>query len=80
MDNSYSVVMSRKSEILKAATGIDYDHFEISPIAFEYEGLMGSCEYSLEDAHKTLRETGVGQTPLVELKNITELVRSISPP
>jgi cysteine synthase len=26
-----------------------------------------------------LQETGVGQTPLVELKNLTELVRSISP-
>ena len=26
-----------------------------------------------------MKETGVGQTPLVELKNLTELVRSISP-
>ncbi|UCE56417.1 MAG: PLP-dependent lyase/thiolase [Desulfobacterales bacterium] len=79
MDNSYSAVMSRKSEILKQATGIEYDQFEISPIAFDYEGLMASCEYSLEDVQKILRETGVGQTPMVELKNITQLVRSISP-
>ena len=80
MDNSYSPVMSRKKEILKRATGIDYDKFEISPITFDYEGLMNSCEYSLEDVQRILQETGVGNTPLVELKNLTELVRSISLP
>lgn len=80
MDLSYSGVLSRKKDILKRATGIDYGKFEISPIAFNYEGLMRTCEYSLEDAMGILQETGVGQTPLVELKNLTELVRSISPP
>jgi len=80
MDISYSAVMSRKKDILRNATGIDYEKFEISPIAFDYEGLMNSCQYSLEDAQRVLEETGVGKTPLVELKNITELVRSISPP
>jgi threonine synthase len=80
MDLSYHGVMSRKKEILRKATGIDYGTFEISPIAFNYEGLMGSCEYSLEDAKRILWETGVGNTPLVELKNLTDLVRSISPP
>jgi len=80
MDNSYSAVMSRKKDILKRATGIDYDKLEISPIAFDYEGLMNSCEYSWEDVQRILQETGVGNTPLVELKNLTELVRSISPP
>lgn len=80
MDTSYSAVMSRKKDILRNATGIDYEKFEISPIAFDYEGLMNSCQYSLEDAQRVLEETGVGKTPLVELKNITELVRSISPP
>ena len=80
MDNSYSAIMSRKNDILKTATGIDYKKFEISPIAFNYEGLMASPRYSLKDAQRILGETGVGNTPLVELKNITELVRSISPP
>jgi cysteine synthase len=80
MEVSYPAVMSRKKEILKYATGIDYDGFELSPIAFDYEGLMNTCEYSLEDTRRILQETGVGQTPLVELKNITELVRSICPP
>ena len=80
MDISYAAVMSRKNEILRRGTGIDYQEYEISPIAFNYEGLMASHPYSLSDAQRILKETGVGNTPLVELKNITELVRSISPP
>jgi cysteine synthase len=79
MDTSYAAVMSRKNEILRRGTGIDYQQYEISPIAFHYEGLMASPQYSLTDAQRILKETGVGNTPLVELKNITELVRSISP-
>ncbi len=77
---TYANVMARKKDILMKATGIDYEAFEISPIAFNYEGLMASCQYSSEDVQSVLEETGVGNTPLVELKNITELVRSISPP
>jgi 2-amino-4-ketopentanoate thiolase beta subunit len=80
MDSSYATVMSRKNKILSQAIGIDYQEYEISPIAFDYEGLMASPPYSLEDAQKILNETGVGNTPLVELKNITELVRSFSRP
>lgn len=80
MDTSYAAVMSRKNEILRRGTGIDYQEYEISPIAFNYEGLMASPQYSLSDAQRILKETGVGNTPLVELKNVTELVRSISPP
>jgi threonine synthase len=80
MDTSYAAVMSRKNEILRRGTGINYQEYEISPIAFNYEGLMASPKYSLSDAQRILKETGVGNTPLVELKNITELVRSISPP
>ena len=80
IDTSYSSVMSRKNEILKASTGIDYQQFEISPLAFDYEGLMNSGGYSLSDVQKIQLQTGVGNTPLVELKNVTELVRSISAP
>jgi len=80
MDTSYATVMSRKNEILRRGTGIDYQEYEISPIAFNYEGLMASPKYSLSDAQRILKETGAGNTPLVELKNITELVRSISSP
>lgn len=80
MDTSYAAVMIRKNEILRRGTGINYQEYEISPIDFNYEGLMASSQYSLMDVQKILKETGVGNTPLVELKNITKLVRSISPP
>ncbi|MFH1241672.1 MAG: 2-amino-4-oxopentanoate thiolase subunit OrtB [Pseudomonadota bacterium] len=80
MGSSYSEVMARKRDILAGATGIDYGKFERSPITFDYEGLINSCEYSLEDVEKIFLETGVGKTPLIELRNLTELVRSISPP
>jgi cysteine synthase len=80
MGNAYSEVMSRKKEILLRSTGIDYESFETSPIAFDYEGLMNSCRYSFETVQKVLSETGVGQTQLVELKNLTKLIRSSAPP
>jgi len=79
-DVSYPSVMSRKNEIVKRSTGIDYQEFEISPLAFDYEGLMNCGGYSLSEVQKIQTETGVGNTPLVELKNITELVQSISAP
>ena len=79
MDTTYSAVLSRKKDILGKATGIDYQRYELSPIAFDYEGLMASCGYSFDRVQSVLRETGVGSTPLVELKNITEVVRSYSP-
>jgi cysteine synthase len=79
-NSSYRSVISRKSEILKRSVGIDYSEFGISPIAFHYEAMMNSCGYSFSDIQKIQRETGVGNTPLIELKNITELVRAVSAP
>jgi cysteine synthase len=77
--NDYYLVMSRKNEILKPSVGIDYDKFYISPITFDYEGLMASPGYTLADTQKIQADTGVGSTPLIELKNITKLVRRNAP-
>ncbi len=74
----YASVMARKGEILKRAVGIDYDRFERSPIAFDYEGLLSAPGYTLDEIQKILWSTGVGNTPLVELRNITRLVRMAS--
>ena len=79
-DISYSAVMARKAEILKASVGLDYAEFEISPIAFDYEALLDSCGYEIDDVARILQQTGVGSTPLVEVRNVTELVRSTSAP
>lgn len=78
-DNSYEGIMSRKSEIMKKAVGMDYSVFESGSIAFDYEGMMKQTGYSLQDIMKIQTETAVGNTPLIELKNITSLARKISP-
>lgn len=79
-DNSYQAVMGRKNEIMKQAIGIDYDQFEISPIAFDYERMMHEVGYSLEEIRQIQMETGVGNTPLLELRNITRMVRKTAKP
>ena len=78
-DNSYLSVMGRKNEIVKKTVGLDYSQFERQGIVFDYEAMMGHAGYSLEDVRKIQRETGVGETPLYELKNLTSLVRKCSP-
>lgn len=80
LDKSYSAVTARSNEIIKGAIGVDYSEFESGNIAFDYEGMMASTGYSLEEVIKINRETGVGNTPLIELKNITALARKLSPP
>jgi len=77
-DNSFSAVMARKAEIIKAAVGVDYAQFESGSIAFDYEAMMASTGYSLEDVIGILRSYAIGNTPLIELKNITALVQKIS--
>ncbi|RKX48212.1 MAG: PLP-dependent lyase/thiolase [Thermotogae bacterium] len=79
-DRSYRAVMARRNEIMKASVGIDYDRYRITDIAFDYERMMEEIGYTLEEVEKIQRETGVGNTPLIELKNITKLIRHISAP
>lgn len=79
MDVSYNAIMNRKNTIMNNALGIDYSEFELSSIAFDYEGLMKKVGLSLEEIFDIQRETNTGCTPLVELKNITQLVRKLSP-
>jgi cysteine synthase len=77
-DNSYNAVMARKSEIMKASVGINYQDFESGGIAFDYERMMRETGYSLEEMIRIQSEAGVGNTPLLELKNITALARKIA--
>ena len=77
-DNSFSAVMARKAEIIRAAVGVDYRAFESGSIAFDYEAMMASTGYTLEDVVEIQRGFAIGNTPLIELKNITSLVRKLS--
>lgn len=79
-DNSYQAVMARSNEIMKKAVGMDYSRFARGRLAFDYQAMMTEAGYSLEDVVAIQRETGVGNTPLYELKNITELVRQTAAP
>jgi cysteine synthase len=77
-DLSYDAVMARRGEIMKKALGLEYDEFILSDIAFDYEGMMERAGYSLEEVRQIQQQAGVGNTPLLELKNITQLVRQTS--
>ena len=79
-DLSYTGLMARKNEIMKAALGIDYAPFATSPIAFDYERMMRETGYSHEDIVRIQAETKVGNTPLFELRNLTEAVRRTAAP
>ncbi len=79
VDLSYAAVMGRSNQILQKAVGINYDDFKIGPLAFDYERMMESVGYRLDEVQRIQQETGVGQTSLLELRNITALARKLAP-
>ncbi len=78
-DMSYSAVMGRRNEIMKEAVGIDYAKFESNGVIFDYEKMMRETGYSLQEMQKIQGETGVGNTPIYELRNLTLLARKLAP-
>ncbi len=78
-DKSYLSVMGRKNEIMKKAIGLDYTLFENEGIGFDYEKMMHETGYSIEEIMRIQHDSGVGNTPLIELKNMTELARRLAP-
>ncbi len=79
-DKAYSAVMARKNEIMKQAIGIDYQTFENEGLGFDYERMMRETGYSLEEMQRIQGETGVGNTPILEMKNLTALARKYAKP
>lgn len=78
--NKYESLMARKNEIMKKSVGIDYTKYEYDGIGFDYEGMMNDFNYSLEDIFAVQRRNMVGNTPLVELRNITAYARKYAKP
>ncbi|QIB67893.1 PLP-dependent lyase/thiolase [Aminipila butyrica] len=76
----YDSVMGRSNDIMKKALGLDYEEFESGSIAFDYEKLMKSTGYTLDEVTKIQSRTGVGNTPLLELRNLTALARKYAKP
>lgn len=79
VDNSYQAVMNRKAQIMNDSLQLDYSEYELGGIAFDYEGMMESVAYSMDDMIEIQSMLGVGNTPIVELKNITTLARKYAP-
>ena len=76
----YDSVMGRSNDIQKSALGLDYDEFESGSIAFDYEKLMSSTGYTVEECARIQSRTAVGNTPLLELRNLTKLARKYAAP
>lgn len=79
-DNSYEAILSRKNEIMLSSTGIDYSKFELEGIGFDYEKMMSdSADFTIDEIRKIQADRAVGNTPLLEMKNLTALARKYAP-
>ena len=76
----YQSVMARANDIMKKALGLDYEEFEKGGTVFDYDALMKATNYTLDEIEKIQAQTGVGDTPLLELRNITALARKYAKP
>ena len=78
--DTYSTVMAQRGDIMRASVGIDYEQYATGVLAFDYERLMADTGYDIETARAVQQRSCVGNTPLVELHNITALLRSVAVP
>ncbi|NLZ66706.1 MAG: PLP-dependent lyase/thiolase [Clostridiaceae bacterium] len=79
-DHSYDAVMARQNEIMQTSLALDFSKYERSGVDFDYDAMMNDVGLSIEEVVAIQRDLGVGDTPLLELRNITELVRKLSKP
>ena len=59
-DMSYAAVMGRKVEIMRGALGIDYDTYELTPLAFDYDRMMADTGYTIERIAEIQAERKMG--------------------
>jgi cysteine synthase len=79
-DTSYQAVMQRKNEIMKKSVGMDYGKYESGSIAFDYEGMMRDTGYTIDEVIRIQKGFSIGDTRIMELKNITALARKCAKP
>jgi len=77
---SYQTIMDQKKDIMRDALRLDYEQFEFPGIGFDYEKMMASSGYTLEDVMRIQRENNVGQTPMIELKRLSAYARKFAKP
>ncbi len=71
-------LLSRRNEIMKKSVGIDYDNFENDGIGFDYDKMMNASGYTLADVRTIQQHSMVGNTPLIELENLTRYARKFA--
>jgi cysteine synthase len=77
--DGYQAVMAQREDIMHASLGIDYARYATGVIGFDYERLLADTGYDIERTRAVQSRTAVGNTPLLELNNITELARAVAP-
>jgi cysteine synthase len=80
MKDGYQSIMAQRADIMRASLGLDYAQYRTGVLAFDYERLLADTGYDIDTARRVQRQTAVGDTPLVELFNITELARAVAAP
>ena len=79
-DAGYNAIMAQRAEITRASVGLDYAQYTTGVLAFDYERLLADTGYDINTTRTVQASTAVGNTPLVELHNVTELVRRVARP
>ena len=79
-DSTYASIMAQRDDIMRSSIGIDYALYASGILAFDYERLMADTGYDVDSAAEVQRRTAVGNTPLIELANITRLARTLARP
>jgi cysteine synthase len=80
MNDGYESIMAQRADIMRASIGLDYAEYQTGVLAFDYERLLADTGYDIDTARHVQNKTAVGNTPLVELANITELARAVAAP
>ena len=80
MNNEYQSFMEKKNDIIKKSVGLDYAKYERPGIGFDYDLMMNDQEYNLDKIIEIQSENMVGNTPIIELKNITKYARKYAKP
>ncbi len=79
-DHTYEAVMSRKNDIMQSSLKLDFSKYERGGVEFDYDDMMRDVGLSIEEVISIERGLGVGDTPLLELRNITALARKLAKP
>lgn len=74
----FDQMMNQQQQIIKNSLQMNYEKFEFDSIGFDYEKMMNYYLFPIDEIQSIQTNSKIGNTPLVELKNITSFVRKLS--